>query len=44
MGFCQDTPLPQMWTFSRIIRIVDGPDEVHIRSIAKRELQHISKL
>jgi len=41
---CQDTVLPQFFSWSRALRIADGPDEVHLRTIAKRELQHISKL
>ena len=37
MGVCQDTPLAQMWAQTRTIRIVDGPDEVHLQQIGKRE-------
>ena len=44
LGLCQDTPLPLMYMWSRALRIADGPDEVHLRTIAKRELQNISKL
>jgi len=43
LGLCQDTPLSQMYMWSRALRIADGPDEVHIRTIAKRELRR-SKL
>ena len=37
-GVSDDTPLAQMWTLQRILRIADGPDEVHKRTIAKVEL------
>jgi len=39
MGLSPDTPLPDLWTWGRALRIADGPDEVHLRSIAKRELK-----
>ncbi len=38
MGVSQDTPLARMSAGARVLRIADGPDEVHIRSIAKREI------
>jgi acyl-CoA dehydrogenase len=37
-GLCQDTPLPTFWITARSLRIADGPDEVHLESIAKMEL------
>jgi acyl-CoA dehydrogenase family protein 10 len=43
LGFCQDTPLPQFYTWARILRIADGPDEVHLRSIAKQEIRSQSR-
>ncbi|MGC1460483.1 MAG: acyl-CoA dehydrogenase family protein [Steroidobacteraceae bacterium] len=39
MGLSPDTPLPDLWTTARILRIADGPDEVHLRSIARREFK-----
>ena len=39
MGLSPDTPLPDLWTMGRALRIADGPDEVHLRSIARRELK-----
>ena len=39
MGVCQDTPLANMWAQVRTIRIADGPDEVHLQQIGKRENQ-----
>jgi len=37
-GVSDDTPLARMWTLQRILRIADGPDEVHKRTIARAEL------
>ncbi|KAI5300853.1 hypothetical protein KEM55_004461 [Ascosphaera atra] len=36
-GVCQDTPLANMWAMIRTLRIADGPDEVHLRQMGKRE-------
>ena len=36
-GVSQDTPLASMYAGVRTLRIVDGPDEVHIRDIARLE-------
>lgn len=36
-GVSQDTPLASMWASARTMRIVDGPDEVHILQIGKNE-------
>ncbi len=38
-GVCQDTPLADFWIVARMLRIADGPDEVHLESIAKMELK-----
>ena len=38
-GVSDDVPLAAMWGWHRAMRIFDGPDEVHIRSIAKNELR-----
>ncbi|MCB1023387.1 MAG: acyl-CoA dehydrogenase family protein [Acidobacteria bacterium] len=38
-GVSQDTPLAFAWTIARMLRLADGPDEVHIESIAKMELK-----
>ncbi len=38
-GFSNDTPLALMWAHARTLRMADGPDEVHKRSIARRELK-----
>ena len=34
-----DVPLAQMYAYLRTLRIADGPDEVHVRSVARQELR-----
>ncbi len=41
-GLSQDFPLAQLWTLARTLRFADGPDEVHKRSLARRELKKYS--
>ncbi|MGI5486358.1 acyl-CoA dehydrogenase family protein [Microtetraspora malaysiensis] len=38
-GLSQDFPLAAMWAGARSLRFADGPDEVHKRSLAYRELR-----
>ncbi|HEY5030821.1 MAG TPA: acyl-CoA dehydrogenase family protein, partial [Candidatus Angelobacter sp.] len=38
-GVSQDTFLAGAWASVRTLRLADGPDEVHIESIAKQELE-----
>jgi acyl-CoA dehydrogenase len=38
-GVGQDFPLAAMWAGNRTLRLADGPDEVHKRSLARRELK-----
>jgi len=38
-GVSQDSPLAAMYAGVRSLRIVDGPDEVHIRDIARLEIK-----
>ena len=37
-GVSQDTPLARFYAGARTLRLVDGPDEVHLRTVAKQEL------
>lgn len=39
MGLSPDTPLAALWTWGRALRIMDGPDEVHLRTVARGELR-----
>ena len=39
MGVCQDTPLPELYAQARMLHLADGPDEVHVMSLARRELR-----
>ena len=43
LGLSDDTPLSWMWRFSRMLRVADGPDEVHKMVIARRELHRWAK-
>jgi acyl-CoA dehydrogenase len=36
-GLCQDTPLPELWVAGRVMRVVDGPDEVHLLQLGRDE-------
>jgi acyl-CoA dehydrogenase len=43
LGMSDDTPLASMWRYSRMLKVADGPDEVHKMVIARRELNHWAK-
>jgi acyl-CoA dehydrogenase len=38
-GVSQDVPLALLWASARMLRLADGPDEVHEVSLARRELR-----
>jgi len=42
-GVSEDTPLASLWANVRTLRIADGPDEVHKRTIARRELRRFEQ-
>jgi acyl-CoA dehydrogenase len=37
-GITDITPLPAFYTWARALRLADGPDEVHLRTVARQEL------
>jgi len=39
MGVSDDTPLAYFYAWARVLRIVDGPDAVHRRTIARLEMR-----
>jgi acyl-CoA dehydrogenase len=41
-GVSDDTPLAYFYAWARVLRIVDGPDAVHRRTIAREELKRAS--
>jgi acyl-CoA dehydrogenase len=42
-GVSDDFPLATMYAHLRTLRLADGPDEVHKRSIARHELRRVAK-
>ncbi|CAG7849373.1 Acyl-CoA dehydrogenase family member 10 Short=ACAD-10 [Serendipita indica DSM 11827] len=43
-GISQDTPLAKLAAGMRTLRFADGPDEVHIQQIGRRELERAKRL
>jgi acyl-CoA dehydrogenase len=43
LGICDDLPLARMWGWHRAMRVFDGPDEVHLRSVARAEFSRHRK-
>ena len=41
MGVCQDTPLAGFWLYGRIVRIADGPDEVHMYQLGRNLVKEV---
>jgi acyl-CoA dehydrogenase len=39
MGLTPDTPLAFLWSWGRALQFIDGPDEVHLRSVARAEVR-----
>ena len=39
MGLSDDTPLAYFYAWARALRVVDGPDAVHRRTVARQELR-----
>jgi acyl-CoA dehydrogenase len=43
MGLSPDTPLAYFWTWGRALHLMDGPDEVHLRTVARYEIAQAKK-
>jgi acyl-CoA dehydrogenase len=43
MSLTPDTPLARLWSWGRALRFLDGPDEVHLRAVAKAETLRASR-
>ena len=39
MGLSPDTPLADHWTWGRALRFADGPDQVHLQTVARMEIR-----
>jgi acyl-CoA dehydrogenase len=44
MGLSPDTPLADFWTWGRAMHLMDGPDEVHYRAVARYEFKKAEAL
>jgi acyl-CoA dehydrogenase len=42
-GVSEDFPLARFWIYARTLRLADGPDEVHLESITKMELNKLDE-
>lgn len=42
MGVCSDTPLAQFFAAARMLRLADGPDEVHMSQLGKNVIKKYS--
>lgn len=38
-GLTQHTPLPEMWTYARFVRLADGPDAAHRHQVGRDQLK-----
>ena len=38
-GLSNDTPLAFIYSWGRALRFIDGPDEVHLRTVARAEIK-----
>ena len=43
LGTTHDVPLARLWSYARILRLADGPDEVHNMVIARREVRRVKE-
>ncbi|KAL5116304.1 hypothetical protein ACEQ8H_005762 [Pleosporales sp. CAS-2024a] len=38
-GLTQHTPLPEMWTYARFVRVADGPDSAHRHQVGREQIK-----
>lgn len=38
-GLTQHTPLPELWTYARFVRVADGPDSAHRHQVGRDQLK-----
>ncbi|KAI9375806.1 acyl-CoA dehydrogenase/oxidase [Aspergillus egyptiacus] len=38
-GLTQHTPMPEMWTYARFVRLADGPDAAHRHQVGREQLK-----
>ncbi|KAK0337080.1 hypothetical protein LTR02_003113 [Friedmanniomyces endolithicus] len=43
-GLTQHTPLPEMWTYARFVRIADGPDAAHRHQVGRDQLKTVGPI
>jgi acyl-CoA dehydrogenase len=43
-GVSDDFPLAYFYAWARVLRIVDGPDAVHRRTVARQEIKRVNPL
>ena len=41
MGVSQDTPLAGFWITARMLRLADGPDEVHMNQLGRNTVKEM---
>jgi len=42
-GMCNDFPMAGMMAWARVLRLADGPDEVHVRAVSRIEMKNVKK-
>ncbi|KAJ5670858.1 uncharacterized protein N7477_006221 [Penicillium maclennaniae] len=43
-GLTHHTPLPEMWTYARFVRLADGPDAAHRHQVGRDQLKSAGKV
>ncbi|KAF4434059.1 Acyl-CoA dehydrogenase family member 10 [Colletotrichum fructicola Nara gc5] len=43
-GLTQHTPLPEMWTYARFVRVADGPDAAHRHQVGREEMKKAAEV